>query len=67
MTEHYENTDYAYGRSCSAIQRDPALESQDISSQGSELTNSAQRQGVLAGAKSHSNVTLLIPNLSSCT
>jgi len=65
MTEHYENTDYAYGTSYSAIQRDPALEGQDIVSQGSELTGSAQMQRELAGAESPSNVTMLLPDLSS--
>lgn len=58
MREHYENTNYVCGTSCSAVQRDPALEGQDIISQGTQLTSSAQMQGVLAGAKSPSNVTV---------
>lgn len=63
IIEHYENTDYA----CGATQRDPALEAQDIISQEAELTSSAQRQGVLAGTTSPSDVTALLPHISSST
>lgn len=55
---------HAKWTSCSAIQRYPALDGQDIISQWSDLTSSAQVQGVLAGAKSPSNVTVVLSNLS---